>query len=134
MTRTGTAEAAVPCLALDIDLSKVEVALVGVDRTRSSCRSLLVADVGDDLCVTTLDAVTPFACEGSLGSLLDFTYCFIADSVTRGYGLAFFFTVTASAREVACLQHCANFEVRPSLRGDHGPLHGAAHVGGRGVS
>ena len=71
---------------------------------------------------------------GTLGAVLDFTQCFVAGSVARGYGAAFFATATASAREVARLEYCANFEVRPSALADDGPLLGAALVGWRGLS
>ncbi len=291
MTPTGTAEAAVPCLALDIGATKVDVALVGVDGTLSSRRRLLVADAGDDLFAAILNAVAPLVREGSpgvvgvacagpmsangedvsplniaqwrrfplrarlhealdldvyiegdaralalaegrygaartlasylsmvvstgiggglvlngrlvdgaslnaghvghlhvvdngricacgargcleaeasgtaiaattgrpardadaetrrrcaelvgravgtLGAVLDFTHCFVAGSVARGYGEAFFTTATASAREVARLEYCANFEVRPSALGGDGPLLGAALVGWRGLT
>jgi glucokinase len=68
---------------------------------------------------------------GSLGAVLDFTHCFIAGSVARGFGEEFFRTATASARGVARLTYCANIEVRPSALGDDGPLLGAALVGWR---
>ena len=71
---------------------------------------------------------------GTLGAVLDFTHCFVAGSVARGYGEAFFATASASAREVARLEYCANFEVRPSALADNGPLLGAALVGWRGLS
>ena len=71
---------------------------------------------------------------GTLGAVLDFTQCFVAGSVARGFGDAFFSTATASAREVARLEYCANFEVRPSGLIDDGALLGAALVGWRGLS
>ncbi|HSN02960.1 MAG TPA: ROK family protein [Acidimicrobiales bacterium] len=291
MTATGTAEPAVPCLALDIGATKVDAALVGADGTISSRRRLLVADAGDDLFAGVSDLVAPLAREGSpgvvgvacagpmsgdreevsplniaqwrrfplrarlrealgvevhvegdaralalaegrfgaagnltsylsmvvstgiggglvldgrlvngasanaghvghlhvvdggrncacgaqgcleaeasgsaiaartgrpardadpdtrrrsaelvgravgtLGAVLDFTHCFVAGSVARGYGAAFFATATASARQVARLEYCANVEVRPSALDDDGPLLGAALVGWRGSS
>ncbi len=117
MTPTGAAEEAVPCLALDIELTRVGVALVG-----------------DDVCAAFLNVVAPLAAQRSLGGLLDFTYGFAVNSLSRGNGVASLFTETASAREVAFLGHCVNFEARSSSRGIHGPLDGAAHVGRRGVS
>jgi glucokinase len=71
---------------------------------------------------------------GTLSAVLDFTHCFVAGSVARGFGDAFFRTATASAREVARLAYCASVEVRPSALGEDGPLLGAALVGWRGVS
>jgi glucokinase len=67
MTPTGTAEPAVPCLALDIGATKVDAALVATDGTLRSRRRLLVADAGDDLFAAMLDMVAPLAREGSPG-------------------------------------------------------------------
>ena len=71
---------------------------------------------------------------GSLSAVLDFTHCFVAGSVARGFGEAFFSTATASARDVARFAYCAPVEVRPSALGDDGPLLGAALVGWRGAA
>lgn len=70
---------------------------------------------------------------GTLSAVLDFTHCFVAGSVARGFGEAFFRTATNSARDVARLAYCAPVEVRPSALGNDGPLLGAALVGWRGA-
>ena len=67
MTPTGTAEPAVPCLALDIGATKVDAALVGADGTLTSRQRLLVADAGDDLFSAVRELVTSLAREGSPG-------------------------------------------------------------------
>ena len=70
---------------------------------------------------------------GSLSAVLDFTHCFVAGSVARGFGDAFFDIATTSAREVARFSYCAHVQVQPSALGDDGPLLGAALVGWRGT-
>jgi glucokinase len=69
---------------------------------------------------------------GTLSSVLDFRYCFVAGSVALGYGDEFFSEANKAARSVAMMSYSHDLEIRRSLLGADGPLLGAALVGWRG--
>jgi glucokinase len=68
---------------------------------------------------------------GSLSSVLDFRYCFVAGSVALGFGDEFFFEANKAAHTVAMMPYSHDVEIRRSQLGEDGPLLGAALVGWR---
>jgi glucokinase len=71
---------------------------------------------------------------GTLASVLDYHYCYVAGSVALGYGDEFFDEATKAARSVAMLSYSHDIDVRRSGLGTDGPILGAALVAWRGAS